>query len=50
MASLPIIAELEKMFFHRAVNAQLEFFKNDKGEVTHRGLHQAGRDIKDLRK
>jgi len=28
------------------VDAQLEFVKNDKGEVTHVILHQGGRDAK----
>ena len=41
----PLFAESETRFFLKAVDAQFEFFKNDKGEVTHLVLHQGGRDI-----
>ncbi len=47
---LPIFAESETMFFLKAVDAQVEFFKNDKGQVTHLVLHQGGRDVKGVRK
>jgi CubicO group peptidase (beta-lactamase class C family) len=46
---LPIFAESETMFFYKIVDAQLEFFKNDKGETTHLVLHQGGRNIEGKR-
>jgi len=42
----PVFAESETKFFLKVVDAQLEFVKNDKGEVTHVILHQGGRDAK----
>ncbi len=42
----PVFAESETKFFLKLVDAQLEFVKNDKGEVTHVILHQGGRDAK----
>lgn len=42
----PLFAESETKFFLKVVDAEVEFFKNDKGEVTHIILHQAGRDVK----
>jgi len=47
---VPIFPESETKFFLRAVEAQLEFFKNDKGEVTHLVLHQNGRDVQGMKK
>jgi hypothetical protein len=32
------------MFFLKVVDAQVEFFKDDKGSVTHLVLHQGGHD------
>jgi CubicO group peptidase (beta-lactamase class C family) len=46
---VPIFAESETKFFLKVVDAQLEFFRNQKGEVTHLVLHQGGRDIKALK-
>ena len=46
----PIFAESETMFFYKVVDAQIEFVKNDKGEVTNLVLHQGGRDMKGMRK
>ncbi len=46
----PIFAESETMFFLKVVDAQVEFVKNDKSEVTHLILHQGGRDAKGVRK
>ncbi|HMD83142.1 MAG TPA: DUF3471 domain-containing protein, partial [Terriglobia bacterium] len=46
----PIFAESETKFFLKVVDAQIEFFKNEKGEVTHLVLHQGGQDIKGLKK
>ncbi|QNI31042.1 serine hydrolase [Alloacidobacterium dinghuense] len=46
----PIFAESETEFFLKVVDARIEFFKNDKGEVTHLVLHQGGRDTKGVKK
>ena len=46
----PIFAESEMMFFPKVVDAEIEFFKNEKGQVTHLVLHQGGRDTKALKK
>ena len=43
---VPLFAESETEFFLKVVDAQVEFFKNEKGEVTHLMLHQNGRDTK----
>ncbi len=32
------------MFFLKVVDAQVEFFKDDKGNVTHLVLHQGGHE------
>ena len=45
-----MFAESETMFFLKLVDAQIEFVKNEKGEVTHMVLHQNGRDVKGVRK
>ena len=44
------IGESETKFFLKVVDAQVEFFKNDKGEVTHIILHQGGQDMKGTKK
>jgi CubicO group peptidase (beta-lactamase class C family) len=46
----PIFPESETMFFLKVVDARVEFFKNDKGEVTHLMLHLGGRDQKGVKK
>jgi CubicO group peptidase (beta-lactamase class C family) len=46
----PIFAESETLFFNKVVDAQLEFVKNDKGDITGLVLHQNGRDIKGAKK
>jgi len=46
----PIFAESETLFFYKVVDAQLEFVKNDKGEITGLVLHQNGRDTKGVKK
>jgi len=38
------------MFFPKVVDAEIEFVRNDKGEVTEMILHQGGRDAKGLKK
>src|ERR1041385_1624532 len=47
---VPMYAETETKFFLKLVDAQIEFVKNKKGEVTNLVLHQNGRDIKGVKK
>ena len=47
---VPMFAESETMSFLKLVDAQIEFVKNEKGEVTNLVLHQNGRDVKGVRK
>jgi CubicO group peptidase (beta-lactamase class C family) len=47
---LPIFAESETLFFYKVVDAQLEFTRNDKGEISGMVLHQNGRDTKGVKK
>jgi len=42
----PVYASSETKFFYKAVEAQIEFFKNDQGVVTHLVLYQNGREMK----
>jgi CubicO group peptidase (beta-lactamase class C family) len=46
---IPIFAESETVFFLKVVDAQVEFIKNEKGEVTSLVLHQGGRDMKGIK-
>jgi CubicO group peptidase (beta-lactamase class C family) len=45
-----IFPETESQFFGKDPEAQIEFFKNAKGEVSHLMIHQLGRDRKALKK
>jgi CubicO group peptidase (beta-lactamase class C family) len=47
---LKIYPESETMFFPKEVDAEIEFVKNEKGEVTHLILHQGGHDTKGVKK
>jgi CubicO group peptidase (beta-lactamase class C family) len=47
---VPIFAESETTFFPKVVDAEIEFIKNDKGQVTHLVLHQGGQDHKAVKK
>lgn len=47
---VPIFPESETRFFFTSVDAQLEFFKNDQGAVTHLVLHQGSHELKGARK
>jgi CubicO group peptidase (beta-lactamase class C family) len=47
---LPVFPESETMFFLRVVDAQIEFVKDDKGQVASMILHQNGHDIKGVKK
>jgi hypothetical protein len=46
----PIFPESETKFFLKVVDAQIEFLKDDKGDVTSLVLHQGGLDTKGVRK
>ena len=37
-------------FFLKAVEAEIEFVKGEKGDVTHLVLHQGGRETKGVKK
>jgi CubicO group peptidase (beta-lactamase class C family) len=41
---IPIFAESETRFFATEVEAEIDFFKDDQGNVTHLVLHQGGQD------
>jgi CubicO group peptidase (beta-lactamase class C family) len=43
---LPVYAESDTKFFLKVVDAQIEFFHDDKGAVSYLILHQGGRDMK----
>lgn len=45
-----LFAESDTKFFLKVVDAEVEFFTNEKGEVTHLVLHQGGRDITGTKK
>jgi CubicO group peptidase (beta-lactamase class C family) len=49
-SKFPIFPESETMFFLKVVDAEIEFAKNEKSEVTGMVLHQNGRDIKGVKK
>jgi hypothetical protein len=44
--ALPLFAETETQFFLKAVDAQVEFVKDQTGVVTHAIMHQGGRSQK----
>jgi len=46
----PLFAESETKFFLKVVDAEVEFFRNEKGDVTHIILHQGGHDLKGTKK
>jgi CubicO group peptidase (beta-lactamase class C family) len=47
---IPIYAESETKFFPTVVPAEIEFFKDDQGKVTHLVLSQGGHDMRALKK
>lgn len=47
---IPIFAETETKFFPKVMDASIEFFKDEKGKVTHLRLIQGPADIKAPRK
>jgi hypothetical protein len=44
-AKFPLFAESETNFFLKVVDAQVDFVKDEKGEVTHFILHQNGQEM-----
>jgi hypothetical protein len=46
----PVFPESQTKFFLTAVDAEVEFFTDDKGQVTHLVLHQNGRETKGTKK
>ncbi len=48
--SLPMFAESETKFFLTAVDAEIEFFKDDQGKVSYLVLRQNGHETKGLKK
>jgi CubicO group peptidase (beta-lactamase class C family) len=47
---VPLFAESETRFFPKVVDAEIEFIRNDKGQVTHLVLHQGGQDHEAVKK
>lgn len=47
---MPLFAESETKFFPKAIDAEIEFFKDDKGAVTYLVLHQGAAEVKAPRK
>ncbi len=47
---IPLFAETETKFFPKVMDAEIEFLKDDKGNVTHLMLHQGPAEIKAARK
>jgi hypothetical protein len=45
-----IFPESETKFFYKVVDAQIEFFKDDQGQITHLVLHQGGQDMNGVKK
>ncbi len=43
---VPLFAESDTKFFPKVVDAEIEFFRDDKGAVSYLVLHQDGRDTK----
>jgi len=48
--ALPLFPESETSFFLKAVDAQIEFAKNDKGEVTALTLRQGGNEMRAVKR
>jgi hypothetical protein len=46
----PVFPESDTKFFLKVVDAEVEFFSDDKGQVTHMVLHQNGREMKGVKK
>jgi hypothetical protein len=49
-SKIPFHAESETKFFSTVVDAEVEFFNNDKGEIGYLMLHQDGQEVKGVKK
>jgi hypothetical protein len=47
---LPIFPESDRKFFLKVVDVEVEFFFDDKGQVSYLILHQNGHEIKGVKK
>jgi CubicO group peptidase (beta-lactamase class C family) len=47
---IPLFPESQSKFFTKVVDAQLEFFATDAGQISHLVLHQNGHDMRGERK
>ena len=47
---VPVFPESQTKFFLKVVDAEVEFFSDDKGQVTHMVLHQNGHETKGIKK
>jgi CubicO group peptidase (beta-lactamase class C family) len=47
---VPVFPESQTRFFLKVVDAQVEFFPDDKGQVAYMILHQNGKDTKGIKK
>ena len=47
--SVQVFPESETKFFYKVVDAQITFYKNEKGQVTHLVKHQGGHDVTAVR-
>jgi hypothetical protein len=45
----PLFAESQSKFFLKVVDAEIEFFKNDQGQIGYLVLHQNGQDVKGVK-
>jgi hypothetical protein len=46
----PVFPESETKFFLKVVDAEVEFFQDDKGQISYIILHQGGHDTKAMKK
>jgi len=47
---MPIFPESDRKFFFKVMDAEVEFFSDDKGQVSYLILHQGGHEIKGMKK
>ena len=46
----PVFPESQSMFFFKAIDARIEFFSEENGQISHLVLHQNGNDMRGERK
>lgn len=49
-SKLPLFAESETKFFLKFGETEVEFFKNERGEITHLVIYQGGQEVKAIKK